>query len=251
MERIIMYQVKQSGREKSSQVAVLFTMLDIMKTRGDRIRHVREQMGLSQEAFGKRLKVAKAAVSNWERDEVDTIRSDNLLEIQRISGFNATWIETGRGPERMGVEENRAVYNVEDGPPVRAVPLISWVQAGQWSEAVDNFRPGKGEKMVWTTKKTGSRAYALRVVGDSMENPNGRPTYPAGSVIIVDPDREAANLSPIICRLENSKEATFKQLVIEGAERYLKPLNPRYPVMRLEETATICGVIVQTFMDEE
>lgn len=223
-----------------------------METRGQRIRFVREQMGLSQEAFGKRLGVAKAAVSGWERDEVDTLRSDNLLGIQRISGFNATWIETGAGDQKMGVRESEAVYKVsDDAMPVHQIPLISWVQAGSWSTVVDNFRPGEGMKMLWTTKKTGPHAFALRVRGDSMENPNGRPTYPQGSIIVVDPGKQAENGNAVVVKLENSDEATFKQLIIEGGEKMLKPLNPRYPIMRLNDDAVICGVVVQTVMDED
>jgi SOS-response transcriptional repressor LexA len=131
------------------------------------------------------------------------------------------------------------------------MPLISWVRAGQWNDVVDVYRPGEGEKPVYTTRKVGSRAYALRVVGDSMENPNGRPTYPQGSIIIVDPDREPIHGSPVIVRLEDSKQATFKQLVIEGGVRYLKPLNPRYPIMKVARKASFCGVVVQTIIDED
>lgn len=209
-------------------------------------------MGLSQEAFGKRLGVAKAAVSGWERNEVDTLRSDNLLSIQRISGYSATWLETGKGyPKVEMVKDGRGLYNTAEGPQVTAVPLISWVQAGQWREVMDNFRPGEGEKPVYTTKRVGPHAFALRVVGDSMENPHGKPTYPEGSVIVVDPDREAVNGSPVIVRLDHSKEATFKMLVIDGGRRSLRPLNPRYPIIQLDEDATICGVVVQTHLEDD
>lgn len=37
-----------------------------MKTIGDRIRSVRESLGLTGEEFGKKLNVTKVAVSNWE-----------------------------------------------------------------------------------------------------------------------------------------------------------------------------------------
>ena len=83
-----------------------------------------------------------------------------------------------------------------------------------------------------------------------MENPSGRPTYPEGSQIIVDPDVDAVNGSRVVVKLETSQEATFKQLVIDAGVRSLKPLNPRYPLMQISERAVICGVVVQTVMDE-
>jgi len=223
-----------------------------MKSPGERIRLIREKLGLSQEEFGKRIGVTKAAVSQWESGEIKNYRNANLFAIQNLSGYSAEWIVTGEGSERSkGSRKSASEANTKAGPTVYSVPLISWVQAGQWNDVVDIYRPGEGEKPVYTTRKVGNRAFALRVVGDSMENPNGRPTYPQGSIVIVDPDRAPLHGSAVIVRLEDSKQATFKQLIIEGDAQYLKPLNPRYPVMPIDGNATICGVVVQTVMDED
>ena len=220
-----------------------------MKTPGDRIRHIREELELSQEAFGRHMGVSKAAVSQWENGDTKNLRPANLFALQNFSGYSAEWIATGAGAARL--KGKKLLDNTRPGPGVNALPLISWVRAGQWNDVVDVYRPGEGEKSVYTTRKVGTRAYALRVVGDSMENPNGRPTYPQGSIIIVDPDREANHGSPVIVRLEDSKQATFKQLIVEGRTRYLKPLNPRYPIMKVDRKATFCGVVVQTIIDED
>jgi SOS-response transcriptional repressor LexA len=219
-----------------------------MKTPGERIRHIREELELSQEAFGRHMGVSKAAVSQWENGDIKNLRPANLFALQNFTGYSAEWIATGAGNARV---KGGKKADTRPGPPVASVPLISWVQAGQWDEVVDVYRPGDGEKPVYTTRKVGPRAYALRVVGDSMENPNGRPTYPQGSIIIVDPDRDAIHGNAVIVRLEDSKQATFKQLVVEGGSRYLKPLNPRYPIMKVDRKATICGVVVQTVIDED
>jgi SOS-response transcriptional repressor LexA len=223
-----------------------------MKSPGERIRHIREKLALSQEEFGKRIGVTKAAVSQWESGEIKNYRNAHLFAIQNLTGYSAEWIVTGEGSERSKSQRKGAgEANTRSGPAVYSVPLISWVQAGQWDEVVDLYRPGEGEKPIYTTRKVGSRAFALRVVGDSMENPTGRPTYPQGSIVIVDPDRTPLHGSAVIVRLEDSKQATFKQLIIEGDVQYLKPLNPRYPVMPIDGNATICGVVVQTVMDED
>ena len=219
-----------------------------MKTSGDRIRHIREELELSQEAFGRHMSVSKAAVSQWENGDIKNLRPANLFAIQNFTGYSAEWIATGAGNPRI---KGKKASASRTELAVFPLPLVSWVRAGQWNEVVDVYPPGEGEKPVYTTRKVGPRAYALRVVGDSMENPNGRPTYPQGSIIIVDPDREAMHGNAVIVRLEDSKEATFKQLIIEGGVRYLKPLNPRYPIMKVGAHATFCGVVVQTVIDED
>ena len=220
-----------------------------MKTPGDRIRHIREELELSQEAFGRHMSVSKAAVSQWENGDTKNLRPANLFAIQNFSGYSAEWIATGAGHPRL--KPKKAPGGAKAELPVASVPLVSWVRAGQWNEVVDVYPPGQGEKPVYTTRKVGPRAYALRVVGDSMENPNGRPTYPQGSIIIVDPDREPRHGNAVIVRLEDSKEATFKQLIVEGGVQYLQPLNPRYPIMKIGSNASFCGVVVQTVIDEE
>ena len=220
-----------------------------MKTSGDRIRHIREELELSQEAFGRHMSVSKAAVSQWENGDTKNLRPANLFAIQNFTGYSAEWIATGAGAAKIKGRKSSPGNRAE--LPVSPLPLVSWVRAGQWNEVVDVYPPGEGEKLVYTTRKVGTRAYALRVVGDSMENPNGRPTYPQGSIIIVDPDREPMHGNAVIVRLDDSKEATFKQLIIEGGVRYLKPLNPRYPIMKIGAHATFCGVVVQTVIDED
>jgi len=107
-----------------------------------------------------------------------------------------------------------------------------------------DFQAGDAESWVETTKRVGAAAFALKVVGDSME-----PTCPNGAIIIVDPEREAKNGSLVVVRLTNDEAATFKKLVIEGGRRFLAPLNPRYPVLEATNPSTICGVVRQVLID--
>ncbi len=151
---------------------------------------------------------------------------------------------------QMSLAEPPADYNVASGPEVTVlVPLISWVQAGQWNDLVDNLSPGDYYKRVPTTIRVGPRAYALRVMGDSMTNPNGSPSFPEGTIIILDPERNADSGSYVVVRQNSDTECTFKQLVRDGGNFYLKPLNPRYPILQMHNDAVVCGVLVQAVMD--
>lgn len=120
---------------------------------------------------------------------------------------------------------------------VRNVPLISWVQAGHWNEAVDMHEPGYAEDWEPTTERVGPNAFALRVQGDSME-----PEFPAGGIVIVDPSVEARNGDYVIAKVGGS--ATFKQYVEDAGRAYLKPLNARYQIIEMTEGCSIAGVVV-------
>ncbi len=56
------------------------------------------------------------------------------------------------------------------------------------------------------------------------------------------------NGSLVIAKLEDSNEVTFKKLVIDGGQRYLKGLNPQWPLVSVNGNCRIIGVAIQTKM---
>ncbi len=75
-------------------------------------------------------------------------------------------------------------------------------------------------------------------------------SYPAGSVIFVDPELAVNNGDRVIATLPSTNEATFKVLVQDAGKHYLKPINPQYPIMELTEDMQICGKVIGTFTPE-
>lgn len=121
-----------------------------------------------------------------------------------------------------------AVANVEPAPlPVRdrQVPIISFVQAGNWATAVDNFQPDDAEDWVHCSPRCGPRSFGLRVKGPSME-----PEFREGEIIIVDPDIRAESGDFVVAK-NGDEEATFKRYLYEGGRHYLVPLNNKFDPM--------------------
>lgn len=80
--------------------------------------------------------------------------------------------------------------------------------------------------------------YALRVLGDSMA-----PEFADGCIVIVDPGYLPHDGSYVI--VEFAGDIFFRQLVIDGERRFLKPLNPKYGEFELVAPYTIRGGVVQ------
>lgn len=229
-----------------------------------RIRAARLHKGLSQAQLGKACGVERAAVNQWEAldpKKRTTPRYENLRLVSEVTGAPMEWLlnddadmeitDWFRADEPAAISDQQRHYNVEDGPDrLYDVPLISWVQAGAWQPVADPYQPGDFEELVKVDRRYSNMAFALRVNGDSMQSPHGD-SFPPGSIIIVEPDQAPRNGSYVVVRLEDEQEATFKQLVIEGSKRYLKPLNPRYPIIEVTSEATICGVVRQMVMHFE
>lgn len=75
------------------------------------------------------------------------------------------------------------------------------------------------------------------------------PKFPEGAILIVEPDESPEAGAYVIVRQNSDTEATFKQLMQDGGRRYLKPLNPRYPILELLPDAVFCGVVKRMEMD--
>ena len=147
------------------------------------------------------------------------------------------WMDT---PHAEGAIQEE--HNAHDGPDLRSLhPLISWVQAGNWYEISESFVPAYGAELLPCPVCCSPESFVLRVRGSSME-----PKFHEGDLIFVDPNVSPDHGKYVVVRLDESNEATFKQLIIEEGKQYLKALNPDWPnrIIEVDEEATICGVIV-------
>lgn len=204
----------------------------------------------SQAEFARAIKRSPAQVHQWlsgYRAIGDAGARHIELSLELIPGYFDEARKPGRLLKLRTSELARQKGNTEPGPDIRGrIPLISWVQAGDWTTIVDNLAPGDAEEWLPCPVKHSERTFVLRVRGESMCNPHGRPSFQDGDLIFVDPERNAEHGSLVVVRLDDAKEATFKKLVVEGDRKYLRALNPAWPeqIISINGNATICGVVI-------
>ncbi|PZQ77968.1 MAG: XRE family transcriptional regulator [Variovorax paradoxus] len=193
----------------------------------------RREKGWNQTQFATEIGASSADISNWKK-----------------RGMPPEWHKSAA--VAIGVTVDRLLSgNIETGPVIQGrVPLISWIQAGSWGEAVDAFEPGDAEDWIPCIRKHSSSSYALRVKGDSMTAPHGNTrSYPAGSIIFVDPEkRSPVNGDRIVAKLEGSAEVTFKVYKEEDGRRWLMPLNPAHEPIR--DPFKVLGTVIGKWEDE-
>jgi SOS-response transcriptional repressor LexA len=202
--------------------------------------------------IAKLFDVSPQTINNFKSRGVS---KDFSLEAQNRYGINASYISGDDEAvfiSQSAVKEPKADYNVPVQLNVGLVPLVSSVQAGEWSEIVDNFAPGDAEDWIPCVAKHSPQTIALRVEGESMHAPGERRSYASGDIIFVDPNREAKSGDRVVVRLEGQKEATFKQLVIEDGKVLLKALNPDWKPRYLEvnSAAHMVGVVIGKWVSE-
>jgi SOS-response transcriptional repressor LexA len=216
-------------------------------TLASRLRDARKARELTQVQLSKLSGVRQSDISKIERG--DTQRTTSAVELAQALQCDPVWLATGDGEMRVNAPPSVEVEPVQGG---LGVPLISWVQAGNWSELSDPYLVGEAEDWLPCPVRHGPRTYCVRVRGDSMFNPGGRPSYADGDIIFVDPDRDAKTGDRVIVRLDDQQEATFKQLLIEDGRKLLKALNPEWSPRYIEinGNATITGVVIGKWVPE-
>lgn len=196
------------------------------------------------------------AISKWLNGEA-MAEADSMTALCSWLKVRREWLEYGVLPKEQDGASNVHQLRVGDHSNVSGmlerfgkVPLISWVQAGAWNEAISNFEPYHADSWLSCPVPISDNGYALKVQGDSMTNPGPGRSYPAGCIIFVDPEVETHTGDRVIARVPRTNEVTFKVLVADAGRQYLRPINPQYPIIDITEETHICGKVVGAFMPE-
>lgn len=216
----------------------------------ERIKSRRMACGLTQDQVANRVGVTRVAVSHWERGGADP-NGRYLNELAAALGVSVDWLLTGKEEGTMGVSEPPfpGYRNVEPAeiPQGTRVPILSYVQAGQWREMCEQATAFDGSlEYVAAGVSVGSCAFGLWVRGNSME-----PDFKEGDLLIVDPD-EAPKAGDFVIAKNGSEEATFKKFrsrgeYDDGTPRFeLVPLNDDHETLSTDQTSiAIIGVVVE------
>lgn len=213
----------------------------------ERIRTRRKELKLTQAVLGKLVGVNRVTVTGWESGDYAPGGS-NLQALAAALKCNPQWLIDGVGDPESDAPPMRPT----DKFGVKQIPVLSWVQAGEWTESGMSVTQDDIHEWIFTTASISDEGFALRVRGDSMTNPNGAPSIPEGSLVIVDPDYGSpyeVNGRIVVARIDGSTEATLKKFVIDGPLKYLVPLNPNYRVLEVNGNCRLVGVVKQVVTD--
>ena len=214
-----------------------------MENIGDKIKLAIKESGLTQLEISRRMGKSVALVNRWTKGDRDMSTPDikKFCEICNITpGF------------LLSSEKDTS-----------AIPVIGYVQAGLWQEALQwdqsDFKP-----IYIPTDDIfkGKRIYALEIRGDSMNL-----LYPTGSCVVCvsaedyfDCVGEIESGKKVVVRrvnpMDGSVEATVKQFIKDDTGTYLKPqsTNAIYKPIRIDDGSCgetkITGVVIGSFRTE-
>lgn len=206
----------------------------------ERLRSKMGELGLNESELGRRADVPQPTINRILSGESASPRRPTIEKIARILKVSPNWLMFGGTDESTSFDSN--VEMTLQPSRSFSYPEISWVQAGAASEAMEMSNVAacpKHTSDVWA----GENGFWLKVMGPSMTSPIG-PSFPEGFLILVAPEFEPRSGQFVVAKLVDSNEATFKQFIRDSGEFYLKPLNPAFPTIPMDDTWVVVGTVV-------
>lgn len=215
---------------------------------GENIRRLIKIRSTSQEEVAKKADITQVALHKIITGK--TKKTGSLVEIARALGVTAEIlvsrpIEVQEGKTDHNNPNNFELYHGKLGK----LPLISFIQAGSWDEAMDPYELNDVEEWLYSPIPAGPRGFLVRNRGLSMHN-GQEDGYPDGAILVMDPDVEADHDSDVIARTPEGK-TTFKRLQIDQDGKHLLALNPSWPtrIIHIPEDTVIIAVCVGHWID--
>ncbi|MFW2105583.1 LexA family protein [Acinetobacter guillouiae] len=208
---------------------------------GQRISKLMLDMDVSNAKLARMIGVSRPTIGNWiEGKSAPT--GENLTNLANALKVDPNWLMSGKESQvRLDNNVDISQKIPFDGRPI---PVISWVAAGSFGPIATVLKDAEVDEYLPPIKECGKNGYGLVVTGISMS-----PKFEPEDRIYVNPDFQVSDLKTgdlVIVSCTGDNEATFKQLIIEGTTKYLKPLNPKWDeqIIKLTEDCRLVGKVV-------
>ncbi len=191
----------------------------------DRPKPGMKEVGMTQEQLAEALGITQGGLGHW----LNARREPNLEVIAKI--FNILKMPGFVVNADGTISDSRADHNVSFNSineSKGSYPVISWVSAGDWMEAVEPYHRRAIDRWYDTTVECSEDSFWLDVRGDSMTSPAGL-SIPEGMAILVDPQVEAINGKLVVAKLDGDNEATFKKACYRCRSKISQTPQPPIP----------------------
>ncbi len=203
------------------------------------------ELNLTQEKLAERVGASQGGVGHWlnKRRQPDLETMNKVLQALGLEHLEVALVirERSAMADESADADDAFTYDITSA---YRYPVSDWSRAGRVHEQVREAGPQPGTVYEVSDHYTKGAAFWLQVTGDAMTAPVGM-SVSRGMMILVDPDIEPVPGKMVITSTPDSDEVTFRQLIEESGQRYLKPLNPTYPTRLFDEHCRLIGVVVQ------
>lgn len=200
------------------------------ETLGDRIRHRRKNLGLTQKQLAEQVKVSHVAISQWEKDET-LPRGENLLRLSESLGCAPAYLIDGDGP----------VFSESGFAGLHQIPLLNQHDVVSWLKDASTV---KCDFLMHNDMALSQRSFAVRVGELAMA-----PAILRDDVVIVDPAVSPLPGDSVLALQQNvALLRTYRQRAPEGniMQFELAPVNVDFPLLHSgRDGIRLAGTLVE------
>lgn len=180
---------------------------------------------LTPASLARKLGIPTNKITRILNGDVTDPKASTLLQIANCFGIGIDQL--------LGIEPIRQ-EEYGDLKASQVLPVFAMSQSNQQQQPKEWYR--------WVENDIEGNHYALSVDTDLYE-----PTFPQGSLLIVNPDLAPDDRSFVVVNDKNNpSHSSIKKYVIDGNRTYLYPINPKLTVEIYDNSLyTISGVILE------
>jgi phage repressor protein C with HTH and peptisase S24 domain len=170
-------------------------------------------------------RVPKDILEKFESTEVENVKWRQLF--RNLKEQKSDFEQLDKLLEKSKLTVERQAGSISPGRPV---PIINKVSAGYPADFDDlDYPVGIADDYVRCPDISDPNAFAVRVVGDSME-----PKYREGDIVVFSPAAQPQSGDDCFVRFTSPHETTFKRVFFEENNIRLQPRNDKYPPIIVE-----------------
>jgi SOS-response transcriptional repressor LexA len=203
-------------------------------TIAQRLRTKMTEKALSENELGRRAGVPQPTIHRILHGDSKTPRKPTVEKLARALGVTPEWL-------LFGSSHGNVVSVPYPHREAKEYPVISWIAAGAWAESCE---VGPNTEMLASNEYAGEHGYWLEVQGDSMTPRQGNGFTPGMRVLVQPEGFDLVSGKFYIALLLTTGETTLKQYVRDAGMAYLKPLNPDYKMIPIDDSVVIVGRVV-------
>ncbi len=200
------------------------------------LKALMNEVGITVTELARRTSVGQPVIHRMASGETDNPKVGSLSPIAKF--FNVS-ISQLVGDDPLPKDRFKGSHN----PFYRAwvkLPMLNWEQAAHWPSRVYS----EIESYISTEAVVSDKAFATRVEDTTMS-----PRFPEGSILIFDPEIKAQDKDFVAIHIEGHSKMQFKQMLLDGPDLYLKPINQDFQTNRVEKPYVILGVMTQALTE--
>ena len=122
----------------------------------------------------------------------------------------------------------------------KTIPIVTWSEIETYLNNPESYT---ANEHIFAEQALSDKTFAVTLPDSSME-----PYFPNGSLLILDPCKSVKDRCFVLAKIAESHTLIFRQLLIDGEYKYLKPLNPdlnKFPMRLLKEEDSLLGVMIE------